>query len=265
MARAVMVNPASLQAHPVVESLLPPLSPEHGERLDWDIRRYGIKYPIRVGRSGDGLVGLANAHGTSPAEVEVSLRDARRWTCLYGSEHSLHAFWEEDDDWAFAVVRPFVFEGRPEPGVFVAEVHRDSGAVEAREPLDVEWITAWLRRQGFPVGTATWDLRPWSIEQPRPELPRRTGRTGTGYVYFVRGMDSGRIKIGFSSSRPIHRIASFRTGSPEQLEILGYIKQSETMNERILHERFAETRLHREWFAPSDALLAFIRENATNG
>jgi hypothetical protein len=35
--------------------------------------------------------------------------------------------------------------------------------------------------------------------------------------------------------------------------------------ESDLHARFAADRLHGEWFRPSDAILAFIRENATNG
>ncbi len=49
--------------------------------------------------------------------------------------------------------------------------------------------------------------------------------------------------------------------SPVPLSILGVVPGS-LREERELHDRFSEHRLHGEWFEPSEALLSHIAANA---
>ena len=77
-------------------------------------------------------------------------------------------------------------------------------------------------------------------------------------VYFVEAVESKRIKIGFAHDVDV-RVKLLQTGSPERLRVLAVIHSAPASHERELHERFADARLHGEWFAPADALLAFIR------
>jgi len=69
-------------------------------------------------------------------------------------------------------------------------------------------------------------------------------------VYFIQSGEDGPIKIGWTSTgNPWGRCAALQTGSPEELEVVGFFvgPQSE---ERRLHEKFAEHRIRGEWFAP---------------
>lgn len=83
------------------------------------------------------------------------------------------------------------------------------------------------------------------------------------FVYFVRATESGRIKIG--KARDVERrLAGIRTGCSEPLELMGWVDGG-VHREDAVHSMFRADREHGEWFRPSAALLAFIREHATNG
>lgn len=78
------------------------------------------------------------------------------------------------------------------------------------------------------------------------------------WVYFVQGVDGGRIKIGVAA-HPRDRLAQLQSMSPVDLRILaithgGYAREAE------LHKRFAESRAHGEWFEPTSDLLELIEE-----
>ncbi len=81
-----------------------------------------------------------------------------------------------------------------------------------------------------------------------------------GVVYFIRAVESGRIKIGHTKGSAEARLTNFLTGSPEPLELLGAVPQTDDLNEPGLHERFADARRHGEWFEPTEDLLQFIEE-----
>ena len=74
-------------------------------------------------------------------------------------------------------------------------------------------------------------------------------RTVPGVVYFVEL--GSRIKIGFSTNLksrlqtvPAERVLATMPGTMD--------------DEKAMHERFRDCRVHREWFAKSPELLAFI-------
>jgi len=76
-------------------------------------------------------------------------------------------------------------------------------------------------------------------------------------VYFVQQAGGvGPIKIGHTSILGT-RLESLQAGSPVPLVMLGWLP-GDNMEERALHRRFAKSRLHSEWFAPTPALLALV-------
>ena len=76
-------------------------------------------------------------------------------------------------------------------------------------------------------------------------------------VYFVQAGVFGPIKIGHTDSDPQKRIATIQTAHHEKLRLLACVQGSRA-DERALHQRFAEFRLHGEWFQASPELLDCI-------
>jgi hypothetical protein len=80
-------------------------------------------------------------------------------------------------------------------------------------------------------------------------------RTAPNKIYFAARSD-GLIKIG-TSSDPARRVQALSTGAGESLALVAVVDGGRA-RERALHERFADTRVHGEWFSPSPELLEFI-------
>jgi len=99
----------------------------------------------------------------------------------------------------------------------------------------------------------------------RPDSPPdelATGRKRRRYVYFFQlGGTDGKIKIGIARD-PGKRMASFKTHFDKPLKILGVI-EGNCKTERALHQRFADDRLHGEWFKPTQSLLDYIKVNSS--
>lgn len=75
-------------------------------------------------------------------------------------------------------------------------------------------------------------------------------------VYFLEG--AGRVKIGWTSS--LHsRLQALQAASPVPLRLLAIMRASQHM-ERELHVRFAEFRLHGEWFELAEPIRRFVAE-----
>lgn len=75
-------------------------------------------------------------------------------------------------------------------------------------------------------------------------------------IYFIRAVYSGAIKIGLSND-PRRRLEAMQTGSPEPLELLGMLP-GDAAEERWLHDRFKEYRIHGEWFKGDEEFAARI-------
>ena len=85
-----------------------------------------------------------------------------------------------------------------------------------------------------------------------------------GSIYFLQVADSGPVKIGFTTKPIKQRIMRLQVSSPEKLVLLGYIKGS-IEQEKKLHERFTNLKLHNEWYEPGDNLLKVVRELCETG
>ncbi len=79
-------------------------------------------------------------------------------------------------------------------------------------------------------------------------------------VYFIQAEQSRLIKIG-KANQVYRRLQTLQTGSPEKLRILMTLP---TDAEKTYHMQFADSRVHGEWFQPSDTLLSFIHENLSS-
>ncbi|MDF0490028.1 GIY-YIG nuclease family protein [Sphingomonas sp. H39-1-10] len=66
-----------------------------------------------------------------------------------------------------------------------------------------------------------------------------------GHIYFIGG-DEGPIKIGYSG-KLFQRLRALKNSSPVPVRLLAATPGSRAA-ERRYHERFAEYRLHGEWF-----------------
>lgn len=78
-------------------------------------------------------------------------------------------------------------------------------------------------------------------------------------IYFLQGDDGGPVKIGRTARNPHWRLDAVQTGYPfGDLRVVGLVLGHRHL-ETELHERFATSRLHGEWFAVTTDLVAFIR------
>lgn len=84
--------------------------------------------------------------------------------------------------------------------------------------------------------------------------------SGRGVVYFVQGISTRMIKIGFSVSVKgcKKRIDSIKGLSPDKI-ILLKIMDGGSGVEHGLHRRFAAYKSHNEWFYPCPELVEYIK------
>lgn len=86
----------------------------------------------------------------------------------------------------------------------------------------------------------------------------------TKCVYFIRGLETGLIKIGRTDFGPFYRARTLQAESIEPLHLIGAIPDEKNHAlERRLHRRFKAGRRLSEWFDPTPELLAYIAEEAT--
>jgi hypothetical protein len=76
-------------------------------------------------------------------------------------------------------------------------------------------------------------------------------------IYFIQEAPDGAIKIGYTGGDPFARLSALQTGNSKPLKLLAFAPGS-PQHERGLHERFADLRLHGEWFRADPRLIGFI-------
>lgn len=81
-----------------------------------------------------------------------------------------------------------------------------------------------------------------------------------GGVYFILGVETARVKIGFSQNNIAVRLQTVMAGSPEPLVFLGAIEGGTRRIESQLHKEFVSLRTAGEWFTATGELLAYIRQ-----
>lgn len=76
-------------------------------------------------------------------------------------------------------------------------------------------------------------------------------------VYFIQGRLTQRIKIGSTQCLIDERMKELQTGSPDELTFIGVYFGSQ-YTESQTHDLFSKSRLHGEWFEPTDDIFKFI-------
>jgi hypothetical protein len=89
---------------------------------------------------------------------------------------------------------------------------------------------------------------------PQDRMKKRITNPKVCSVYFIRG--GGFIKIGCSTNL-VARFRAIRNTSPVPVELVGKFPGG-TLEEALLHDRFAADRVHGEWFKESPELLDVI-------
>lgn len=81
-----------------------------------------------------------------------------------------------------------------------------------------------------------------------------------GCIYFIQEGREGAIKIGWTSNDPHRRRDNLQIGNSHDLHLIGVVPDVEKGAESEWHMRLHMHRKRSEWFYPSDAVLAAIRE-----
>lgn len=79
-----------------------------------------------------------------------------------------------------------------------------------------------------------------------------------GYVYFIEALGTKRIKIGWSLN-PLSRVEELATASPFPLELIRVI-YGDRRTEQWWHQKFENSRVHREWFRATPKLRNAITD-----
>jgi hypothetical protein len=77
-------------------------------------------------------------------------------------------------------------------------------------------------------------------------------------VYFITCREVDAVKIGYSGD-PHGRLPEIQTGCPLPLTLEAMTPGTKE-HERQLHQRFADDRLHGEWFRLTDIIEAMMKE-----
>jgi hypothetical protein len=104
----------------------------------------------------------------------------------------------------------------------------------------------------------TYDFFRTRIQNVKVVLGSTPKQKVEGLVYFIRAVESRRVKIGFSKDVN-DRLRDLQIGSPEVLEIEAVVAAAD-LPERMLHKRFLACRKHGEWFVSTPELEAFIAD-----
>lgn len=80
----------------------------------------------------------------------------------------------------------------------------------------------------------------------------------SGVIYFAEQVGGRLVKIGWTKGCPKRRVQSLQTGSPMKLRLLGTIAAESVDDEKRLHTKFADLRVHGEWFRRSEQILALL-------
>lgn len=123
--------------------------------------------------------------------------------------------------------------------------------IDSTKTAELEFMLALKKYIGAIV---TESLKKNGVEAALPSTPARGPETRpTRWIYFIQGEDGGPIKIGVAND-PEKRLGELQRTSPTKLRIIGR-RGGDVFAEKQLHAKYAEYRLHGEWFEPTEEIL----------
>lgn len=82
-------------------------------------------------------------------------------------------------------------------------------------------------------------------------------------IYFIQAENGGPIKIGYARN-VMDRLTQIQSMCPFKLVLLASARGT-LQDERTLHRKFANARLHGEWFSPKQEIIDLYRTFAADG
>lgn len=79
-----------------------------------------------------------------------------------------------------------------------------------------------------------------------------------GCVYFIEGVGTGLIKIGYTGTAIEKRLSALQGSSPVEVKLIKIIKGT-YKDEKEFHNKFSHLRHHFEWYEYKDDLLEFVK------
>lgn len=119
------------------------------------------------------------------------------------------------------------------------------------------WLPAGRIEGVLPKRCARCKSPAWNSERARPAVQRNNGWVSVGFVYLMIDEALGCYKIGFSFE-PKHREETLQAQKPT-IRLLSSWSGTKR-DERMLHARFADSRLRGEWFRLTDTDIAEIEQ-----
>lgn len=113
-----------------------------------------------------------------------------------------------------------------------------------------------------PTAIAAWEseegITPPRVNRQPHRDPNiaRLGQTPKGYIYFVQAEGGGPIKIGHAFD-VAKRLSELQIGAPQALQVIATTPGTRATEDEF-HRRFADDRLHGEWFESTPRLRSFI-------
>lgn len=114
---------------------------------------------------------------------------------------------------------------------------------ERQEELD----KIYKEKGAYPARKKLFDIYGWELQIKGKD------------VYFIRCLETGRIKIGMSDN-VLSRFSQINATSPTNLEVMFVIEYGGEGLERHFHEKFRECRYKLEWFTPNAEMLSMISD-----
>ena len=128
----------------------------------------------------------------------------------------------------------------------------DGQHVREQHRYSVLGISRVISGLGFSVDSILWQSSESEFFFKSPWVDRSV----TDCIYFIHAIGTDRIKIGWAATLGI-RFEVLSCSSPYPLEVLATIPGSRE-DEVELHRKFANLRVHNEWFLFSDDIKEFI-------
>lgn len=93
------------------------------------------------------------------------------------------------------------------------------------------------------------------------KIEEATNDTRGGYVYFVRDVAFGKIKIGYAKSDLDRRLNTLQAGCPQEIQLVAFIRTKNANKlEKELHRKYASKHYRGEWFDITDKDIDLVIE-----
>ena len=104
-------------------------------------------------------------------------------------------------------------------------------------------------------------LHPLALLHDASDPPQVSRRARKLYLYAMRAMPSGNIKIG-TTAAPATRLSCIQSAAYEEIELL-FAVPCERVDEMVAHGHLSSARIRGEWYRPTLEVLAWVEARSS--